>query len=240
LDFSVILPVHNEGRLLPYTLPSIRALDPGEVVVVFDRCTDNSERVVDKLLDGLNVKKVYNNIRSDWNSHLSYLYHSAVEASSEGKLLFTQADVVLDKKIAKHVRFFRKGMISFRVLPYPNNPRSIVNTAVSLLQTRLLGGFSGVFVLDRGTYEDCRLTASDQFEFDSQLLRNIQAKKYPYRLVLTKCWNLRPYHGKHRRFELGKAKAKSGKKPYEVLAFSILRLMPEVYIGYQHERGMGK
>jgi len=48
MTVSVVLPVHNEAEMLKITLPSIQQLHLDEVVIVFDRCTDNSEKIVDE------------------------------------------------------------------------------------------------------------------------------------------------------------------------------------------------
>jgi len=42
LKFSVVVPIHNEAKYLPYSLPAIYRLEPDEVILIFDRCTDES------------------------------------------------------------------------------------------------------------------------------------------------------------------------------------------------------
>lgn len=47
--FTVVMPVHNEEKFLPLSLPSIYNLKPSEVILIFDRCTDKSLEVAKKL-----------------------------------------------------------------------------------------------------------------------------------------------------------------------------------------------
>lgn len=46
---SAILPIHNEARVLPRVLAAIedQTLQPGELILVFDRCTDRSMTVAE-------------------------------------------------------------------------------------------------------------------------------------------------------------------------------------------------
>ena len=46
MQFSVVMLIHNEEKLLSYSLPSIYRLDPSEVVLIFDNCSDESELVL--------------------------------------------------------------------------------------------------------------------------------------------------------------------------------------------------
>ena len=49
MKFSVIVPIHNEEEFLPYSLPSVYALNPEEVLLLFDRCSDKSANVASKI-----------------------------------------------------------------------------------------------------------------------------------------------------------------------------------------------
>ena len=50
-NFSVITPIHNEAEYLPYSLPTIYRLNPDEVILIFDRCTDESRKVSEEIAE---------------------------------------------------------------------------------------------------------------------------------------------------------------------------------------------
>jgi cellulose synthase/poly-beta-1,6-N-acetylglucosamine synthase-like glycosyltransferase len=47
-DVSIVVPVHNEERMLDQCLISVRGQTVGEIIVVLDRCEDNSEKIAEK------------------------------------------------------------------------------------------------------------------------------------------------------------------------------------------------
>lgn len=244
MKFSVILPVHNEEEMLRITLPSVKNLNPSEVVIIFDRCTDKSELIAKKILKDKLVS-IHINKKSNWRHHLSYLYHLGVQYAKYDKMLFTQADIYLDSKMIDEIEAFKRGMVSFRVI-FPLSPSisdlrfilHLIWNIMIMMVTTIPGlgeGFTGVFIIDKETYYKNPLKPDDELEFDSALLEKIKEINAPYKFINTKCLNLRPWK-EGRMYELGKAKAKIGKGMWRVLAFSITRLMPQVFVGYLHER----
>lgn len=124
MEFSVILAVKNEERLLPQVLPSIAALDPYELVVCFDRCTDQSVKIVREFCQKakLPVLRLHSTCLHQWRNPKNAAYAWCVVNTSAPVILRTTADVLLDPRIKDHMARFKDGLrqkISFRVLTYP-------------------------------------------------------------------------------------------------------------------------
>ena len=54
MKVSVVMAVHNEAQYLPYTLFPLTQIDFDEVIFVLDRCTDNSQQII----EGANIKNM--------------------------------------------------------------------------------------------------------------------------------------------------------------------------------------
>jgi len=156
-----------------------------------------------------------------------------VEHANSDIILFTQADVYLDSKIRKILKTFHGTPQVFRVLPIPNTFWRLIQYTDSMVLTSLTKGFHGVFAVSKLRYLADPLTEDEKLNFDSAMLQKWR-KQYEY--YKTFCFNLRPFTPRSRLYSLGRTKAKAGKPFFKVLAFSMVRLMPEVLIGYIHAR----
>lgn len=150
--FTVLLPIHNEASWLPYSLPSVFALNPNEILLLLDRCSDNSVEVAKELAfkhqmsDKLKLIEV--NDASDYRLRFAYLRTFGCSLCTHDIVLVTAADLIIDSQIAQFVDLIGKyGLITFEHKDYPVNWRMVVK--------RLLSGFlpfdwlGGVRLFDR-------------------------------------------------------------------------------------------
>lgn len=227
--FSIILPVHNEEKMLKLTLPSHLALKPYRLIAVLDRCTDNSQKVIEEIayrydipyLHIINVKK-----QSNWKIHLNYLYKIGIdEAMGDDIVLLSQADIYWDTKAKKYIHLAKDKIVYFRNLPTPSWDFIITFLLTSLpFKKKACGTLAGTPELLWEMIEDTDIL------FDTQIAE--KCKDYIY--IPTISWNLRPYSSKVKIYEIGVARRKLGKGLIQTLLISALRLKPEIFLGYIH------
>jgi len=241
---SVIVPVHNEEAMLKHTLPSIFMLDANEWIFIIDRCTDKSQELIETYSKRFkrNVKFLVIKSRSDWARHVNFLFDLGVRSSSCEKVFRTAADIIQDyKQINPHLRT-KFDMVSFAVYPAPKNFFALWNMFVSWVIRHLpflKKGFTGTFVIDKIKYFKCPLRKDDELLFDTLLYKRFKEKGFTYRFVHTFNLNLRPY-AKEKRYNIGVARAKLKQPLIKVLFLSMIRLMPEIFVGYWHTRFKNK
>jgi len=243
-DFSVVIPVHNEAKLLAYTLPSIYGLKPREAVFILDRCTDSTEDIIKgvwKKYDNERAKLVLLRVesKSKWRVHLNFLYDLGIRKAQSKIVLLSQADVLYDhRKIQRNIADALHGMVSFAVSSHPHLSfwNHFVDRSLQLFGAVLgLTRFSGVFAISKQHYLSCFLTTEDFLNFDTQLKMNFEKMQNAYKFVLSKNLNLRPW-ARSKLWNLGVDKYEVGVPFWKVMLFSIIRLMPEVFAGYLHAR----
>jgi glycosyltransferase involved in cell wall biosynthesis len=249
LGLGVVIPVHNEAETLLSTLPSISNLRIREAIFVLDRCTDSTDKVLErfwekhKLGDAelvlLRIQK-----KSDWRIHLNFLYDLGIKKAKSQIILLSQADILHDyATINKNIEIALQGTVSFAVLEHPHiAPWN--HFVTKMLQT--IGAyfsvqrFSGVIAFCKEHYQTCPLTPEDSLNFDTQMQVNFERKGYPYIYVTTRNLNVRPtlvsLAGRDKLWNVGVDRYKLRKPLWKILLISFLRLVPEVVAGYFHAK----
>ena len=242
----MVLPVHNEEKLLPYTLPNLFRLRPEEVILVLDRCTDRSEviaRMVQRRrFTDIPLRPIKVEEKSEWSLHLNYLYDLGIRSARSDVVLLTQADVLLDyRRIPRYLRLAQEGgLVSFGVSGHPH--LTPYNGFITMRLVRIgdlvgIEKFSGTLAFSKQTYRRIALTPGTPHNFDTHLLEEAKRRDVPYHFIPTRNFNLRPRLKASLRFdrilwELGVAKYRAGKRFHKVLAYSLLRMTPAVMAGW--------
>lgn len=244
VNFSVIVPVHNEAEMLTYTLPSLCKLEPKEAIFVLDRCTDSTEKVIEEfwkthVYDELKLVLLKVHEKSKWRIHLNFLYDLGIRRARSKVILLSQADHLLDyQRIKDNANYALRGMVTFGVSEHPHIlpwNHFVTNTLHILSNISNIPSFGEVIGISKERYLCRPLASEDSFSFDTQLRIILEEKKYPYRFVRTKSLSLRPWV-RRKLWGLGVDKCKAKKRLWKVLLFSLLRLMPEVFAGYLHAK----
>ena len=204
----MVVPVHNEERFLPYSLPSVFALNPGEVVLLLDHCSDDSGRVAYDLADkcGMLEKTRFVDVDSRESGYRFSHAFNRVYGSKVARydvVLNVDADLVVDPKIGSYVGLLGKDGVSFISFLHKNYPvdwRLLVKRLlVSLRIPGLRDGWLGsVRLYDRRVA--LRLEDLDELKGlvmaqDTHLRRAI-AKKYRTVCVVSDTVHLRPSESK--------------------------------------------
>ena len=85
IKFSIIVPVYNVEKYLNTCLESIvkQTYNNYEVIIVCDKCDDNSEMIVDYYIKKYNWKKIY-----EKNTGLSKARNIGIEIAAGDYLIF--------------------------------------------------------------------------------------------------------------------------------------------------------
>jgi len=212
------MPVHNEEKFLPSSLPSIFNLKPNEVILIFDRCTDKSIEVAKKVSTKHQfyektkfVEETENN--DGWKFRFSFLRCLGIDMASNDIILITGADLILDPKIANHIsRIKQFPFISFSYIDLPANFTNIIQRMISHLPIFKKDKLAGIYIVNRKVMYECedreKLKQLDAAQ-DTFLHRSIQ-NRYPTDYVITNSIHLRPKNSAKRHYLQGRLYWHSG------------------------------
>lgn len=165
MPFSIVVPIHNEEKLLPQTLPSITALKPDQIILLFDRCTDNSQKTARNIIARnrmlgitlfIKIDKTY-----DYKLPFAFLRVLGCGFSIYDNVLITAADLILDPKIKDYISLMNKyGLITFEHKDYPVNWRNLIKRLLTrILPFNWLGGtriFNRMLMYDHEDLDDLK------------------------------------------------------------------------------------
>jgi glycosyltransferase involved in cell wall biosynthesis len=242
--FSVIVPIHNEERYLYYSLPSIYRLEPDEVILLFDRCTDNSLEVAEKLAKRfgyINQTKFIelNEPSPEWAFRVAFLIWHGFNEARNDIILNTAADIILDEKIKKYLPLVGKNnvaLISFGRKSYPPSPRLLV---ARLITKFTLKAFTGTLAfskkalfktIDENSFK--RIVSAE----DTYIYLSI-SKKYKTMFIQTNNIHLREKETAEKQFVRGIAYWQVSRNSlWKAMLHSIIYFRPLLLAGYIHAR----
>jgi len=247
-EFSVLLPAHNEEELLPHSLPSIIKLNPTEILLMLDRCTDDTAKVgkaIAKKYGFHNLRLIaVNQETPDWKTRLAYLRYRGSTLAKYDRILFTSCDLVLDfEKIKRHLDSLVGSVqfISFWHNDYPCTwatrlKRLFISTGLpGLGRNRFLGGthyFNRKVAFKLENLETLKKIESAE---DTHLLMAI-ATKFDTKCIVTDTIHLRP-RGSERNYLMGRLCWSVSKRSFLVVVIKAVCLLQLGQIrGYIHER----
>jgi len=245
LKWSVVLPIHNEEKTLPTTLPSIYNLQPNEVILILDRCTDHSERICRIIKDqhpdtDTRIIQV-NGDHREWTMRGAYLRRLGYIKASHDAILNTAADIIHDLKIKQYMDLIGEyGLISFGFLDYPYNIQCWLRKAISTFTP--FHGFAGLQALSRTAWqntEDLKACAKLPRSEDTHLYMAINSR-YKTKFINTGCIHLRPNETQRDHYLRGQTQwTLLHKSLWFAIMHSILMVRPASLVGYLHARKHG-
>jgi len=146
VKFTVILPIHNEEAYLPYSLPSIYELFPDEVILLFDKCTDNSKEIVYKITEHYKMidKTKFVDVPEspDWRFRSSFLRIHGTKLAKNDLILLSNADIILDPRTTQYLNLIGKNnvaLITFMYKEFPINWRNLLQRLLVSTKIKALG-----------------------------------------------------------------------------------------------------
>jgi len=151
-NFSVIMPIRNEESNLTFSLPSIYRLNPSDIVLLFDRCSDGSLRQAREIASRhkkLGITQFVSvDFPSDFGLRFAFLRTFGCKLAVCNTILITAADLVLDPKIRNYVDLVGEyGLVTFEYVDFPVNWRRLVKRL--LARVLPFGWIGGVRLFDR-------------------------------------------------------------------------------------------
>jgi glycosyltransferase involved in cell wall biosynthesis len=243
------MPVHNEAELLPYSLPSLYRLDPDEVIILLDRCTDNSKLI------SARIAKHYNKYDSTrfievegptpmWRQRVAYLRRLGFNLASNKVILTTDADMILDRNLARYIEKLadpKIALMGFNFYDYPFNLRSFLRRIISIFTP--FSGYAGLYAFKKSAWIKTENISSLKKIPSSEdtHLRLAIIKKYGSKITNTKSLHLRPSEGHDKNYLRGIMYHKLVKFPlWRMILYSLATLRPKGLIGYIHSKRISK
>jgi glycosyltransferase involved in cell wall biosynthesis len=226
-DFSVVMPIHNEAKLLKFSLPSVLRLDPTETILLFDNCTDDSYNVAVQITKRMNYfeKTVFKIVTAQEGSGFSFrptfLRRMGYLMAKYNKVLKTDADLILDFKIKNYIPILGNDdvrIINFEYLDFPISYRHMIKRFLEKMKIplpqseRWLGG-NVLFCLEdwkkafseRQKDQNRRIDLSKVARGEDTLFHKllISGQKHKSIIVLTNTLHLRPVESTTRHYLRG-------------------------------------
>jgi glycosyltransferase involved in cell wall biosynthesis len=240
-EFSVIMPIHNESHLLKFSLPTVYKLNPTEVILLFDNCTDNSYEVAVEIAKKINFfeKTIFRMIGEDQGDDFSFrptfLRRMGYLMAKCKKILKTDADLVLDPKIKKYITLLGKNnikIITFEFLDYPISYRHMIKRFLEKIKIplpqseRWLGG-NILFFLDdwKKAFKERQENESKKVDL-SKIKRGedtlfykllLSDKRQRGLIILTKTLHLRPVESSKRHYIRGQISWSVAKRSFVLI-----------------------
>ncbi len=238
------MPIHNEEKLLPYSLPSVFTLNPSETILLFDHCTDNSKKIAyditakHQMLHKVKFVDV-NSLQASFKFSHAFLRYYGSKISTNDIVLLTNADMVLDPEIINHIDSVGKdnlGLISFLYVNYPVDWRLLIKRLFSNFRHKNLLGPILLYNRNYGfELEDINKLKKIELGQDTHLQQAI-SKKYKTLCHTSKTVHLRPMESQ-RHYRRGKHYWNQLHKPFlYTLLSGIMVLRFNLLKGYIHAR----
>ncbi len=245
VELSVVMPIHNEEKLLPWSLPSVFRLKPDEVILIFDRCKDNSLKVARKTAERFRYSDKTKFIEMsepypEWRFRPAFLRTYGYNMAIGDIILNTDADIILDERIREHVKAIGKGgigLVSFGRREYPLTFRSFIARLVSTFIPEI--AFAGTFTFSKEKWQE--LVDEDKMKKilsaeDTYVYMTI-ARRHKTRFIRTNTIHLRPKETPQRQFTKGVTLWQVKRSPlWKVLLHSVIYLHPTVLVGYLYAK----
>jgi len=246
IKFSVVMPVKDESKFLPYSLPSVFGLHPDEVILLFDDCGDGSVEVARRITlrqlapDGCEVQFVEVG-ECDWRFRPAFLRRLGFKHARNDVILSTDADIVLDSEIKRFFGLVGAGVVAhvgFEVVDFPVNFRCCLKRLLEFLRVPA-SWLSQAYLFSRQAWmETEKQEGLESLEWaeDTHLLDCIR-RKYRTRLVLSGCLHLRPVETADRHYLRGRMYWTVARRSLLLTVLSgLLLFRPWLMVGYIRER----
>lgn len=244
MKFSALMPIKNEEKFLPYSLPAMYRLKPDELILLFDVCDDDSIEVAKKIVNKYDPNHEITRIfyafeeSKDWKFRVAYIKRKGLDLASYDTVLIVDGDTIVNPKIRPYIyltRYYKH--ISFSRLDYPVNFRKLTQRALKFLYRR--GKLGGVNVVSVSAYRLCE----DREEVkrilcgEDTLLRFSIQKKFPAFFVDLPSIHLRPNESPEYQYKRGTQFWDILKTNFfKVIASGVITFRPYLIKGYLQAR----
>ena len=113
-DVSVVVPVHNEEKILDQCLISVRRQKVGEIIVVLDRCEDDSEKIAKKHANEDPRIKIFPLHKHKYKTnYLAETANFGISKAQNEVICIAEADTIFENNyISSLVPYLKKPVVS--------------------------------------------------------------------------------------------------------------------------------
>lgn len=243
---TVVMPIHNEAEYLPYSLAGLIKCPIDELIIILDRCSDNSEKIINSVHFPFDLKVIKKD-KQAWKCPTAEVFEIGF-SKAEGDIIYVGAgDLVYTPEMFKAEYFLKNDFVMFFYWGYDllgkfQIRQHFLNFAKKFLTVRLNKGKkryrSGVFGCKRELWEKLHFRDVPS-EYDDLHTR---ALEHGFRTDFVKGLNifhLRVGLMKSRQYLQGMSRAHNGYSPLKVFLHSLVFLKPYVWLAYYQERKYG-
>ena len=248
MKISAVMPIHNEGKYLPYSLKNMLIAPLDELIFILDRCTDNSEQIIKKFSKITSYSTVILEKKDQkWRCPTAENYEIGFELAKMDVIFSLAGDCIYDPTIFNSKHFSDADLVSFM---YWNlnlfSPLHIHEWYENFLKTHFnlthlwegeLGYRSGIFGIKRPVWRQLHFKDVPS-EYDD-LMRRVIKKNYTYKFMKeVKNYHLRAGLIQGRQELQGVSRAQNiDRYPlWKVITHSLLHFKPYVLTSYLRER----
>lgn len=244
--FSVVMPVHNEEMYLPYSLAGLRKCPIDELIVILDRCSDNSEKILNSVCFPFDVKVIKKD-KQAWRCPTAEVFEIGFR-KAKGDIIFVGAGDLIYTPEMFRVEYFNKSDLvmffywSYDILGKFQIRQQFLNFMKQYFTFPLRSNKkrfrSGVFGCKRELWEKVhfRDVPSEYDDLHSRALKQGFRTDYVKGLPI---FHLRVGLTKSRQYLQGMSRAHSGYSPLKVFLHSLVFMKPYLWLAYYQERKYG-
>lgn len=248
VPFSVVVPIKHETDILKFSLPSIYALQPDEVVIPIEPSSE-SIKIVERIAKKCGYQKktriiVLHEKTPDWRFRQAYARRKGFHATRNDLILTADADIIVNAKIKNYFHLVGKGdirLVSFSKVSYPVSVRMMIAWLVQRLRYhRMRTGFTGLYVFSKSAWLETedreslkRILRGEDTHLDKAL-----TGKYGHVFVAgVKNIVLRPAESTRYQYLMGAYRWLMLKTPlWKILRDTLLYFRPWMFVGYMKSR----
>lgn len=247
---SVVMPIHNEEDLLPYSLHPMLDAPVHEFIFVLDRCTDRSKEIVSRFSTRVPGCKTLEKNETRWLNPAAEACDIGAEHASGDWIYLIDADVVADKRVFDPEHWQKGNALRFRYYNYDIRGAPIrwaYEKTVLRITERMgisTGHFATVIALRRDEWMKTRHESPPENieglrKNPPLVLRAIMMREHErhfVRIAGTNCLHLRPKTTASEQELQGIARYMLGYRLWRVVVHSIMYFQIRTLVAFVHAR----
>jgi len=171
VEFSVVLPIHDEAALISRTLPSYYSVNPSEMVLCFDKPphkqTYRLAKRISQRYPYIPTELIFVRKDPEWTFHQAHVRRAGFLKAKYDRILTGDIDLVVNKNVLKAVELVGEnniGLVSLNKFWYPRTLVDYWNIGIITFLRKILHGlldpvmttstFSGLYAIWRSYWLD--------------------------------------------------------------------------------------
>jgi len=202
LQFSIVIPVKDEVRLMKRTLPTYYSVEPNEVLICTDKPVLKKVKYavnrIAKLHHAEHITKIVEVERDpEWYYHQAHVRRAGFHEAKYDKILTGDIDLLINKKVHKALNIVGRNNVGLASLSKFRKPRDLLSLWSFLMTTliqslyKILGsnkgspGFSGLYAIWRPYWLKSELEEEVKRLLNPKQLYTGEIRKLKYASAIT-------------------------------------------------------